>query len=520
MQDEEEAQTSLLRGEQELDREALALQHRRHFGRIFGALTLAGAATAAAAICYSSGAGRSFGPHQVGLSEALGPRAVEAEYFEGKAEEEVPQPVSDAPEREKARAKLDIEVDLSGLVSVETLGRDAISSAPADASECKERAGALFDRVTKWSGLHHELSNVESQAFRGRFIKALEQSCIGDVGSAEHRTRWLQLAAQTLEEQKPAMTAALAHSLNGAGFGFQVEMQDWMVNESKATLQFRYGREAKLPADANVTKPDMLRQAGRIPEQFNSILKWPHCKQEILHIFNQGSCGSCWSFSCTQVLNARICINSHHLFDGHDLTLAPGYFASCAANNGSPGDGCQGGWEYFCYKYIDRADTPGGVSEDCDPYFASHWWFVGGASQCPTNCQAGYPRSLEDDGFKLPGVGKYLLVVKPDEAAHLVARQAIYEGGSINFGIFSNHAFYAYRRGVYDLCNEESANHAVVAYGYFPGGYYSKNSWGDQWGLGGYFMIANCIMTDFTVPGNFDASHSHIPEPWSSGQQQ
>merc|ERR1719384_2826134 len=142
-------------------------------------------------------------------------------------------------------------------------------------------------------------------------------------------------------------------------------MRDWMVDESKELFDSRLGRSAELPADANVTKPRRqrsLRTNNTLPDTFNSSDKWPHCSQEILRINNQGHCGSCWAFSCMQVLNARLCIQSHHLFDGDDATLSPGYLASCAANGGFPGDGCQGGWEYYCYTFIDRPETVGAVS--------------------------------------------------------------------------------------------------------------------------------------------------------------
>jgi len=235
---------------------------------------------------------------------------------------------------------------------------------------------------------------------------------------------------------------------------------------------------------------------------------------------NQGVCGSCWAFSCSQVLDGRICIQSDrwHRFDGDDATLAPGYFASCAASNAHPGDGCGGGWEYFCYQYVDRWDTPGAVSETCSPYFGvgsgvNHFQVRSHAPPCPETCREEYPRSLREDGFKLPGVSHYRLLMPATEQAHREAKEAMYYGGPINHGIFASGQFMGYYGGVYDHCSGMSANHAVVTYGWFEGGYYSKNSWGESWGERGLMRLADCVMTDFTIPGNFNGHGSHIPYP-------
>jgi len=291
------------------------------------------------------------------------------------------------------------------------------------------------------------------------------------------------------------------------------------VHESVTTFKARLGRKTSLPEEAQVSIPSG-RQSKWYPQAFNSAEHWPHCKDQILRIHNQGICGSCWSFSCTQVLDARVCIESGGKFAGVDAKLSPGFFASCAARDAHPGDGCAGGWEFYCYKYIDRYGTPGAVSETCSPYFGTgsgmnHFTQRSTAPACAKSCRQGYSRTLAQDGFKTPGIGNYRLMLnaQSNENVHAEAKLAIYRGGSVNYGIHADRLFMAYSGGIFDSCERRSANHAVLAYGWFKGGYLSKNSWGDAWGEGGLMRVADCIPTDFTIPGDFQTLLSHIPYP-------
>jgi hypothetical protein len=44
-----------------------------------------------------------------------------------------------------------------------------------------------------------------------------------------------------------------------------------------------------------------------LPKNFDARIKWPLCGS-VHRIYNQGSCGSCWSVSATSTISDRICI--------------------------------------------------------------------------------------------------------------------------------------------------------------------------------------------------------------------
>lgn len=404
----------------------------------------------------------------------------------------------------RVRSVLRIEGDVGYLVTRKMLSR---GTTPSETWQCADRALHLFAAVvTEHPWLQKEMDKVELDAFKARFTSAMGETCEKDP--LIDPTKWLQQAQRGLEEQKPLMTRALAFSVNSARLGFKVKMEEWMVYQSKASFRLRLGRSAELPLHAKVSKPTRVRR-GTLPSSFDSAERWPLCKEQILRIRDQGACGSCWAQSCTYVMDARACIATDANFTGGDAALSPAFMTSCAARDGYPGDGCQGGWEFNCFVYVDRSGTPGTVSEKCNPYFRE----ATQAPSCPSACDGRYPRTLAQDGFKFTHISNYKLYLPADAAAHEAAKWAIYNGGPISHGIYASGSFMGYTGGIFNECFGDEANHAVYAYGWFEGGYYSKNSWGKSWGEQGRMRIASCTATDFTVPGDFRAGESHIPYP-------
>ncbi len=144
---------------------------------------------------------------------------------------------------------------------------------------------------------------------------------------------------------------------------------------------------------------------------------------------------------------------------------------------------CEGGFPYLITKY---GEDFGVAMEACYPY-------KGQDSQCTQQCS---PRTYVTD-YKYVG-GFYGAT---DEQSMM---QELVENGPMTIAFEVYRDFFNYKGGVYHHVKStekfsnpephwEETNHAVllVGYGTLNGEKYwlMKNSWGESWGLGGYFMI-------------------------------
>jgi len=100
-------------------------------------------------------------------------------------------------------------------------------------------------------------------------------------------------------------------------------------------------------------------------------------------IADQGSCGSCWSFSTSGVLAQRMCIATD--YETSTLVLAPQSMVSCyeQCSGNYCNDGCSGGYTSVAFAaMIDEGVAP----EACVPYSSS-----GGSDPetCGTSSESG-----------------------------------------------------------------------------------------------------------------------------------
>lgn len=169
------------------------------------------------------------------------------------------------------------------------------------------------------------------------------------------------------------------------------------------------------------------------------------------------TCGSCWSFATTGVLETMIAIKEHR-----HIHLSEQQLLSCNKHQFS----CRGGGFSF-----DMLENPGQTLASNFPYSASDepcrenlpvaervatWYFIG-------------------DGQRPPSVNQL--------------KQAIFQNGPIGATVFVNKAMTDYKSGVFTGCEDHEANHLVVLVGWEGDHWLMRNSYGEAWGEHGYGKI-------------------------------
>lgn len=190
-------------------------------------------------------------------------------------------------------------------------------------------------------------------------------------------------------------------------------------------------------------------------------------KGAVTPVKDQGSCGSCWSFSATGSMES-----AHFLKYEELISLSEQNLLDCTWDLGNKG--CGGGMSYRAFRYVIAND--GIDTEAAYPYLAKDG---------PCNFDPDYV------GVTLGG---YKLIIKGSESD---LQDAVQNAGPVSVAIDATHKnFTFYSSGVYHErpCSTSHLNHAVlvVGYGDLDGDEYwiVKNSWGDSWGDEGYIKMA------------------------------
>ncbi|EAR96460.2 papain family cysteine protease (macronuclear) [Tetrahymena thermophila SB210] len=189
-------------------------------------------------------------------------------------------------------------------------------------------------------------------------------------------------------------------------------------------------------------------------------------KGVVTPVKDQGECGSCWTFSTTGALESHWALHTGNA----PLLLSEQQLIDCAGafNN----FGCDGGLPSQAYEYISYA---GGLETEGDyPYEGTDNSCEFNRAQVAAKVVSSYNITFQDENELI----YHLATVGPVSIAYECTDDFMdYEGG-----IYSNPS-----------CSKspEDVNHAVLAVGYnLTGNYYIvKNSWGEDWGINGYFYI-------------------------------
>ena len=224
----------------------------------------------------------------------------------------------------------------------------------------------------------------------------------------------------------------------------------------KEKLGLKVPSNYKLNYIANYTNEKVYKPKEGVPDIWN----WEQ-QGAVTEVKDQGSCGSCWTFSTAGNIEGAYYLKYKNLVDFSEQQII-----DCDRSN----FGCGGGWPYAA---IDWLSHHGGLQTLKTYPFRSNY-----SGPCEFN------KSLAQVQIKgYMNISNNATVIK----------DALYEMGPLSIGLDFTGLFH-YKAGIASprFCYTWP-DHAVlmVGYGIKDGEDYwlIKNSWGPKWGINGYFML-------------------------------
>jgi len=245
-----------------------------------------------------------------------------------------------------------------------------------------------------------------------------------------------------------------------------------------------------------------------LPHEYSNLTAVPdevdwRASGAVTDVKSQGQCGACWAFATTGALEGAWKIGTGTLIDFSEQQLV-----DCTGEYGMRG--CGGG-------NVETAIQYGASQPICNEM---SYQYTASQGQCRSrSCTVAIP---------IGGIKQYRQVPRESEQALLtaVAQQPV--AVSIEADKF---VFQVYQKGIIKgmTCGTSGVDHAVLVVGYGSDGgepyWIIKNSWGSQWGEGGYARIARggdagpfgvCLILSDPVYAVIDSSRAEPPNVTAS----
>jgi len=262
-----------------------------------------------------------------------------------------------------------------------------------------------------------------------------------------------------------------------------------------------YSRDARPAANAGASFHNKVQLLGTsssgltlnaLPQDFT----WKSKLKATSQVQDQKACGSCWAFASSTVLRAH-----SELFQ-QDRSFSVQQIVSCTPNPGKCGGdgGCQGATAELAMDYVTRN---GCVTNSEWPYDSGD-----NAQRCPAAEAALAERMTVADASRIAGLHKVIgtrtagmkgyVKLPENQLAPIVT--ALIEQGPVAVSVSAGAVWNIYDSGIMNLCRRNAIiDHAVTLVGFGIGKdraeqghkyWQIQNSWGSNWGEGGYIRIS------------------------------
>lgn len=313
-------------------------------------------------------------------------------------------------------------------------------------------------------------------------MKAVVLACLVLTASANHarpREYYEELFYEHIQQFKLQIKDGAEFIKRVAIFASNVDMIEKHNADPSQTFKMGMNQFTHLTFDEfkeavnlnGIKRPNLRKSTGvhNAPSDLSSLpssIDWT-TKGAVTPVKDQGQCGSCWSFATTGAMEGAYAVKYGSLPSFSEQQLV-----SCAPK---PNEGCNGGWMDDAFDFVKA--NGGLASEDNYPY-------TSGKTTKSGTCESGHsvvPNSA---------VTGYVDVAPKDVNALMsaVAQQPVAVAIQAN-----QLAFQTYKSGVLTGSCGTNLDHGVLVVGYGSENgvdfWKVKNSWGPNWGEGGYIRI-------------------------------
>merc|ERR1719154_933 len=352
------------------------------------------------------------------------------------------------------------------------------------------------ETMTEFEDEFHELWNdPEAEALAAKELADEEASIEQDNldyenGKSSYSEKLNELSALPIDEFEAEKLGGLEAPEYATGLIETPEEERTISLEDQAYLDSIY--------------EDLDRQS--IPSSYDARLKWLITKPK-----NQMSCGSCAAFAATATHETCMRRAGTPL---NGLDLSEQQLVDCGYN-GKGMNGCNGA------------------------YVGAYQDFLANSGKAVSH-EAQYPYLDRDPNLKCMGKPTWNTGAKITKAItdyrcnEDKLKKLVYKYGAVATGIYaSDRGLSNINKGVFVKCSTTKINHAVTVVGYGTQGgkayWLIKNSWGDNWGDGGYVKIVrgktacgiaqNCALTECSKTGSASpAPQAPPPAPIPANQ--